>query len=180
MINEKGKGSEGVGVSQGISLMEHFTEKPKWTITKFASEADAKARKVMEEVSFEGNILVNEGINYLLTMIGTDAKTGTPWSNANANLIVGTGSGAAAATDVEGTFTAGVLATMVTAYPTYGTDQKITWKASFGALVANQAWNEFGVLNAASSGKLLNRKVSAQGTKTSGQVWELTLEITLS
>jgi len=26
----------------------------------------------------------------------------------------------------------------------------------------------------------LNRKVSSQGTKISGQIWELTLEITLS
>jgi len=50
-------------------------------------------------------------------------------------------------------------------YPTYGTAQKATWVATYGSSDANQAWGEFGVLNAASSGKLLNRKVSAQGNE---------------
>jgi len=152
----------------------------KWTITKYASEKDYKNRNPFEIVDFEGNILVNEGINYLLTIIATDSKTGTPWSNANAYLIVGTGTTAASASDTQATFTNGVVKPMDAGYPTYGTNQTVTWKATFGANDANQAWNEFGVLNAATGGKLLNRKVSAQGTKISGQVWELTLSITLS
>ena len=150
------------------SIAEALGHKTKWTITKYASDKDFSAGKSYEKVDIDGNLLVNEGINYLLTIIGTDAKTGTPWSNANANLIVGTGSGAAAAADVEGTFTAGVKVGMDTSFPTYGTSQKITWQGTFTGLVANQAWNEFGVLNAGSSGKLLNRKVSSQGTKNSG------------
>lgn len=174
------------------ALIEKVFEKAIWKIGRWASEADKKAGKIYSKeeamrlfgapqfTEIEGNELVNEGINYLLTMIGTDAKTGTPWSNANANLIVGTGSGAADPTDTEATFTAGVKKTMEASFPTYGTSQKITWKSSYGSGDANQAWNEFGVLNTASSGQLLNRKVSAQGTKTTGQIWELTLEITLS
>ena len=155
-------------------------EKAVWTITKYASQEDYEKKNPYEKVRFEGNLLVNEGINYLNTMFATDAKTGTPFSNVNANLIVGTGTGAAVATDVETTFTSGVKKAMMSGYPTYGTDQKITWKSSYGADDANQAWNEFGVLNAATGGKLLNRKVSAQGTKVSGQTWELELEISWS
>ena len=162
------------------SLLESFKEDAVWHITKYANDEDYKAGKFYERKRFDGNALVNEGINHILTIIGTDAKTGTPFSNANANLIVGTGSGTATAADTESTFTAGVKKTMESGYPTYGTDQKITWKASYGPDDANQAWNEFGVLNAASDGVLLNRKVSDQGTKTSGQTWELELEITLS
>jgi hypothetical protein len=66
-------------------------------------------------------------------------------------------------------------------YPTYGTNQKATWKSTFTALVGNFDWREFTVANGNSdAAKNLNRKVSSQGTKASGQVWELTLEITLA
>jgi hypothetical protein len=65
-------------------------------------------------------------------------------------------------------------------FPTYGTGQIATWRSTYAAGDANQAWNEFGVLNAATGGKLMNRKVSAQGTKVIGQVWELSLQIALS
>ncbi len=161
-------------------ISEGFSEKAQWTITKYANDEDYKNGKPYEVSVIDGNLLVNEGINYILTMIATDAKTGTPFSNANAHLIVGTGTGAESAGDTEATFTSGVKKPMMTGYPTYGTDQKITWKASFDGDSANQAWNEFGVLNAASSGKLLNRKKSSQETKASGQTWELELSITLS
>lgn len=160
-------------------LNESFLEKAVWYITKYASDADYKAGNSYDRVKIDGNALVNEGINYILTIIGTDAKTGTPFSNANAMLVVGTGSGAAAASDTLATFTSAVSKAMEAGYPTYGTDQKITWKSSFGSGDANQDWNEFGVLNGADD-ELLNRKVSAQGTKASGQTWELELEITLS
>jgi hypothetical protein len=51
----------------------------------------------------------------------------------------------------------------------------------FSGSEANYAWNEFTVANGNSdSAKNLNRLVSAQGTKTSGQVWQVDVEITLS
>lgn len=160
-------------------FVEKAFEKAVWHITKFANEADFAAGKILEKVRIDGNALVNEGINELLTILGS-AASGTKFDNTNANLIVGTGSGGADPGDTEATFTAGVKKAMDGGFPTYGTSQKITFQATYGAGDANQAWNEFGVLNAASSGKLLNRKVSAQGTKTNGQIWQLTLEITLS
>ena len=51
----------------------------------------------------------------------------------------------------------------------------------FGSGDANYSWQEFSVANASSgTGTNLNRKVSNQGTKASGQTWTLDLAITLS
>ena len=162
-----------------VSLAEFIGHKTKWRIDKYANDADFAAKKPYEVAHIDGNCLCNEGINEILTIIGS-ASSGTKYDNTNAYLIVGTGDTAAKAADTESSFTSGVKKAMETGYPTYGTSQKITFQASYGSSDANQAWKEFGALNASSSGKLLNRKVSDQGTKTSGQTWVLTLEITLS
>ena len=160
------------------TLTENVMIKKKWTITKYASTKDYTAGNSYEKNVVNHNLLVNEGMNEVWTILCSAG--GTKFDNTNAQLIVGTGSGAATATDTEATFTAGVVKGMEAGYPTYGTSQKATWKASYAAGEANQAWNEFGLLNAASGGKLFNRLVEAEGTKTAGQVWELSLEITLS
>jgi hypothetical protein len=65
-------------------------------------------------------------------------------------------------------------------FPTYGTSQKITFQSDFTSAVANFAWKEFAVFNAATAGTMLNRKVEDEGTKTAGQTWRLSLEITIS
>ena len=152
-----------------MSLAEFVGHKTKWRIDKYASDADFAAGKKYESVEIDGNCLCNEGINEILTIIGS-ASSGKKYDNTNAYLIVGTGSGAATASDNEATFTSGVKKAMESGYPTYGTSQKITFSSSYGSSDANQVWKEFGVLNASSSGKLLNRKVSDQGTKTSGLI----------
>lgn len=162
-----------------LKLIEKAFGKTIWQITKYASEEDQKGGKFYEEVRFAENILVNQGINALFTLLCSGAS-GTRFSEANANLIVGIGTATASVTDVEGTFNGGVKKAMESGYPTYGTNQKATWKASYGTNQANIAWQEFGVLDAAANGRLLNRKVSNQGTKIEGQVWDLSLEITLS
>jgi len=159
-------------------VIEKASEKATWRITKYANDKDYKAGKFYEEVRFIENILVNQGINEVFTLIASDSS-GTRFANAYARLVVGTGTSAAAATDVFATFTSGTTKIMMAGFPTYGTDQKAVWKSSFGGDEANQAWDEFGVLNQL-GGSLLNRKVSSQGTKISGQTWELELEISLS
>lgn len=58
--------------------------------------------------------------------------------------------------------------------------QTLTWQAVFASADANFAWREFGVANASGGTTLLNRKVSPQGTKASGQTWTLQLQITWS
>jgi hypothetical protein len=158
-------------------VLEGLRWLPKWTIKKYANDADAKAGKAYEVSEFEGNLLTNAGMNRIWELVCGDAVDDLATAPV---LIVGTGSGAATVNDVEGTFTSGVKVAVDGSYPTFGTDQKATWMASFDGSTANQAWNEFGLLTKASSGVLINRKVSSQGTKISGQTWELTLEITLS
>ena len=161
-----------------IKLKEKATFAKKWTIEKFASQKDFEIGNSYEKNIIKHNVLANEGINELWTLIF--AASGVRFDNSNAFLITGTGSGAANATDTQATFTAGATKAMESGYPTYGTSQKAIWRSVFGSGDANQVWAEFGVLNAATGGELLNRLVSAQGTKTSGQVWQLTFEITLS
>jgi len=132
------------------------------------------------EVSkFDMNMLLNAGINQLWTILCSSG--GTKFDNTNAYLGVGDSSTAEAATQTDlQAATNKLRKAMDASYPTYGTSQKATWKSTFGGTDANFAWNEFGVFNASSGGIMLNRKVSSQGTKTSGQTWELSLDISLS
>ena len=161
-------------------MKETFTERALWRIRKFRSEEAHHTGQPFEISEFEGNLLLNEGINELLTLAcGTGA---TKFDNTNAYLGVGDSNTAAAAaqTGLQASSNKTYKA-MDSTYPLSGTSQKVTFKATFGSSDANYAWEEFTVVNGNSdSAKNLNRKVSSQGTKSSGQIWELTLEITLS
>jgi len=65
-------------------------------------------------------------------------------------------------------------------YPTSGSDQKATWRATFGASEANFQWNEITVANGDSdSADNLNRLVQNVGTKASPGVWTVSLEVSL-
>lgn len=126
------------------------------------------------------NLLLNEGINELWTIVGS-ASSGTKYDNTNAQLGVGDSSTAAAATQTDlQAATNKLFVAMDASYPTYGTAQKITFRSTFGSAQANYAWAEFAARNGATALKDLNRLVSAQGTKTAGQTWQLTEEITLT
>lgn len=97
---------------------------------------------------------------------------------ANAHIIVGTGSGAAAVGDTVATFTAGVRQ-IVDSAPGR-TNGALTFVATFGTGSANQAWNEWGVCNAAAAGQLFSRKNEGLGTKTSAQTWVFTATVTIT
>lgn len=150
-----------------------------WKITKYADD-EAFRRGLPYGVSeFEGNLLLNEGIaEFLKLMIG---DTATAFSNANAYLGVGDSSTAAAATQTAlQASTNKLYKGMASGYPQI-VDQTITFRAEFISDEANFSWNEFTAANGNSdSAKNLNRKVSAQGTKASGQTWTLDLSITFS
>jgi hypothetical protein len=170
---------------------EGLIHKTTWAVTRYANAEDAKAGKVYSEeealalfgskqlTAIENNILVNTGINEAWKLIC--GGTATAFDNANAYLGVGDSSTGedAAQTDLQAA-TNKLRVGMDTSYPTYGTSQQATWRATFGGSDANFAWQEFAVFNASTSGVMLNRKVPDQGTKTSGQTWQLTLTITLS
>ena len=186
------KGSDEVKIASLAEIVEKMEESAVWKIKRYNSEEDRQKAVVYSRegalklfgapqfTEIQGNVLLNEGINALFTHICSSG--GTKWDNSNARLGVGD------STTAEDATQAGLLAAtnklwkgMMAGFPTYGTSQKATWKSEFLGAEANWAWEEFTVVNTADdAGDNLNRKVDAQGTKTSGQVWELSLEISLS
>jgi hypothetical protein len=144
-----------------ISLRESFPEK-----------------FIAEEVH-EGNVLTNVGITGMWKLAASISGPPGAWSNANAKVRTGTGSGTASASDTGATFTAPVDKAMDSTYPQLS-GQQCQWKGTYGSGDANQAWNEFGVINSDGTPVLLNRFVSAKGTKNSGETWTLEIDITLS
>ena len=136
--------------------------------------------ELMQALGFRGNCLLYEGINEFWTLVaGTGA---TKFDNGNAYIGVGDSSTAA-----DGTQTGLQASTnkkynaMDTSYPTYGSSQKVTHRATFASGDANFHWQEITVANGNSdSAKNLNRKVQDMGTKASGTSWVATLENSLS
>lgn len=129
-----------------------------------------------EVIEGEGNCLLNTGIDEMWDLIVGDSAN--HFNNASAQIGVGDSNTAANATQTDlQAATNKTYKGMETGYPT-STSQKATFKASFGASDANYTWNEW-VVKQVSSGKCLNRKVDALGTKSSG-TWTLEVSITLS
>lgn len=179
-MNDKGKAQDAAKVAAIMAIVERIQENALWTIEKY-KDADAHARgDCYERLVFPGNLLLNEGINEAWTILcGTG---GTLFDNSNAYIGVGDSNTAAAATQtgLQAAVNKAYVA-MDTSYPTYGTSQKATWRATFDASTGNFAWEEITVANGNSdSSKNLNRKVQSMGTKASPGVWTVTLEITLS
>jgi hypothetical protein len=128
---------------------------------------------------FEGNIALNEGLQLLIDLIA-GTGTGAPWNAANARLGVGDSNAAEDATQTGLQGTNKTFKAMDTGYPTR-TNQTCEWRGTYGPDDANYHWYEYTVVNAADdTGKNLNRKVADKGTKSSGETWTLSLQITFS
>lgn len=154
--------------------------RPVWTITKFADDGAFTRGEHYEEKVVEGNLLLNEGITEFLNLLTGGA--GTAFSSANARLGVGDSTTAAAATQTAlQASTNKLYKTMEAGYPQVS-NQSVVFRSVFGSAEANFAWEEFSVMNGSdeSTARNLNRKVSSQGTKASGQTWQLDLTITFS
>lgn len=177
--------------------MDKIGWKARWRIDKFR-DPDAKIAKglqagmpVQEAISryaqaficteaFQANIALNEGLQELIDII-CGLETPTKWDNSNARLGVGDSNVAEDASQAglqaasNKTFKA-----MDATYP-QRSGQTAEWRATFGIDEANFAWEEYTVVNAADdTGKNLNRKVTSKGTKSSGETWTLSLQITFS
>ena len=152
-------------------------------ITPFEKEGrEAEFHELFEPYEvreMEGNLLLNEGINALWSILCETTPTEARYTAANARIGVGDGTAAAAAsqTGLQGTSTA--FKAMESGYPIFGSAQKATFKASFGDTEANFAWQEWTIDNGATPNKNLNRKVESLGTKTTG-TWTLEVSVTLS
>lgn len=154
--------------------------KTKWRILKFADDKAFKEGKHYDIAEIAGNLLLNEGIGEMIDLF---CGLGTPTSFANANAYLGVGDSDTAAGATQTGLQAEtnkLYKAMATSYPAR-TDQTVTFRSEFGSSDANFAWKEFTIANGNSdSAKNLNRKVSDQGTKTSGQTWVLELAVTFS
>ncbi len=132
-----------------------------------------------EVIEGEGNLLLNEGINALWSILCETTPTEVRYTNATSRIGVGNGSTAAAATDTGLLGGSTAFKPMESGFPTFSTSQKATFKSSFGDADANFAWEEWTIDNGATPNKNLNRKVESLGTKTTG-TWTLEVSVTLS
>lgn len=164
-------------------VAHHKTE---WVIRKFSGDRDQYEAwlrgeaQPYEEVVIDGNLLLTEGIAEMFLLLCTTG--GTKWDNTNAHIGVGDSATAEAIgqTGLQAA-TNKLWKAMEASYPTLSGGNVFTWRSVFGSAEANFDWNEFTISNAADdTGDNLNRKVSAQGTKASGQTWTVDLRITWS
>lgn len=100
------------------------------------------------------------------------------YNTAGTYVCIGTGTTAFATTDTK--LAAEVIRKKCTSVAINGAVMTIV--VQFASAEANNAWNEWGIANSATKdgGMLLNRVVKNNGTKVSGQVWDMTITITLN
>lgn len=136
-----------------------------------------------EVVESEGNLLTTAGLTRLTGLvIGT---LSTPLDATRVRL--GAGDSATAATTADASLGANqYFAVMDAPYPTASAGV-LTFQSTFGATVANYAWQCWGldvgtatVASGATAATLVNRKVASNGTKASGNIWVLNVTVTLS
>jgi len=132
---------------------------------------------------WKGNVLLNSGIQLMLDlMTGSNVDSASYFNQANTYIGVGTSTLAAASTHagLQCTTASKVFVQASAGYPSR-TSETIWYRALFGSNDANNSWAEFTICNGLSdaAGCNLNRAVSDQGVKASGQTWTIDVKITL-
>lgn len=175
--------------------MDRVSWKAKWRIDKFRDSEDKIAKALQSGMSmiealrlfkeaymgkeeWEENVALNVGLQYLIDCICGIGLT-TKWDNTNARLGVGSDATAADPSQTDLIDASPTWKAMDATYP-QRSGQVAEWRSTFGSGDANEAWNEYAVDNGATAHKLLNRKVESKGTKSSGETWVLSLQITFS
>lgn len=173
-MQDKGKGIDAVALTAGLGITEHAKWQPKWIIEKYDGNMN-----LYDVEKIEGNLLLNEGITSLLTLLIGGSET--PFNNANAYIGVGDGTTDASATQTGLIGTNKTYKPMDATYPKVE-GQTVIFRSTFGPNDGNHAWREFTVANGLSdSAKNLNRKVeSALRTKASPDTWVIQLKVTIS
>jgi hypothetical protein len=148
------------------------------------------AGALVEEIDREDNLLMYGGASCLWeSLIGNGTSTAgqslTFFNNANAYIGVGDSTTASAATQTDLQAASNKLRkAMNSTYPqhtdaTTSGSASAVFQATFGSSDANYAWNEWGIFNGSSGGRMLSRKQEALGTKSSG-TWVFTATITIA
>ena len=193
---QRDRGRDLASLRVPVRIVDHGLWNPRGQIHKFFEHRDRVYKaahieglpveylldnfELIQALGFRGNCLLYEGINELWALVaGTGA---TKFDNGNAYVGVGDSSTAAdpAQTGLQASTNKKYNA-MDTSYPTYGSSQKVTHRATFASGDANFHWQEITVANGnGDASKNLNRKVQDMGTKASGTTWVATLENALS
>jgi len=140
---------------------------------------EAKTGELVKHQEFDHNCFLKEGIDEIWSLIcGTG---GVKFDNTNAHIEVGDDD-TAADDDQTGLLGANKFAQPMDAtYPTYGVDQKATFRATFATGDANFDWNEITIINGDDdTHDNLNRKVQAMGTKTGAVSRVTTVELSIT
>jgi len=158
-----------------------------WTPEQIASGESGAPYEVQE---VDGNLLTYGGASLLWEcLIGngtaTAAQALTYLSTAQARIGVGNSSTAAAATqtDLQG---GSKTRKAIDAAPTHtdgtgaSSNAQVQFVATFTTSDANHAWEEWGLFNASTGGRMLNRKVQSMGTKTVSDTWQATVTLAAS
>lgn len=167
-----------------------------WKLEKFEedfndrADAERQGYQPVEVIEGEGNLLMYGGVSTIWQcLIGAGTATtdqvNTYYDNANAHIAVGDSTTAEAATHTDLQAASNKLRLpMDSTYPqhTPGTTSgaaTITFRITASSGQANFAWQEWGVFNSDTAGRMLNRRVVNLGTKATGS-WTLTVTLTLA
>lgn len=156
-----------------------------WTVEKYRGIPTPESHPYAV-IHGKGNMLMYGGVSALWDRLIDPTPTVTEFDNTNSFLGVGTGTTPALATQTDLQGASKHREAMDATFPTHtdGTatqaNAQATWKSTFETGDANFAWNEWGIFNHASAGRMLNRKVASLGTKTSSDTWSLTVTITIT
>lgn len=153
-----------------------------WKLEKFRAPDIIPYNVIYEK----GNLLVTGGASAMWELLINSGAI-DPFDNTNAYIGVGDSSASEVTTQTDLQASSNKsLKPMQPSYPLH-TDstssagaKSIDYKSSWSTADANFAWNEWGIFNAASSGRMLNRKVASLGTKTSADTWTLTVTLSLA
>jgi len=158
---------------------DHGLLKSKYIIRKFNTKESRENHEPDTVSEFEKNMFLVEGIEKLWKLVA-NIDTSSYFAEANTYIGVGNGTTAEAEgqTGLQGGSTA--FASMDSGYPQVSGDT-ITFYATFDRSTANFDWEEFTIVNSGDdTGDNLNRKVSGQGTKVNGAVWEFEVQLQIT
>jgi sirohydrochlorin ferrochelatase len=175
MLQDQGQFAERAVVAIENAAHEPAQWRCHWKLEK--RRTDDMSEAPYETLEGDGNLLMTAGVTAIWNAL-TQGSAGA-FTNATAAIGVGDSSTAAANSQTDLQAASNKLRKgMVATYPQVATNQ-VTFQASFGSTEANFAWAEWGVFSATSGGTMLNRKVEALGTKTTG-TWTLTVTVSIS
>lgn len=141
-----------------------------------------------EDIERDGNLLMTLGAASIWTALTSSTAATGPFAASTAAIGVGDSTTAASASqsNLQASFNA-YRAPMNSGFPAV-VNNTVQFQASFGASVANFAWNEWGVFSEVGSGSppaggvMLNRAVPSGGlgVKSTNSTWILSVTLSLS